>query len=337
MATGLGIVIGLLLCAVIIAGLGAHAARIAADDMRLRYLPFMETAHTLEGLVYEAVFHVSIFGVSGDMASYSGARIRFSGIGTAAGHLAAQALHIPEGHILARDMEALGTLAAELDMVVEKKRTLNDELTAKQAELRKRADGISEILLDLQARQASVRTGKKDDISLDERARLLVLNGLSLAVAELTGRVLAVGKINHTKGLRMAQELFAARWAEARDACSAAAALPPPEGISAAPHRAEASYAALEQLVDEYADLLGAIRFNLEESARVTADREATTGRLTALTRNLVSEVRDSIAAAAARTDTALRGAAATLFACALLVCILAAGVAVIFARLRGR
>ena len=334
-AAGLGAVIGLLFCAVIIAGLGAHAARVAADDMRSRYLPFMETAHALEGLVYEAVFHVGMFGISGDMASYSGARIRFSNIRSTAGLLAAQAPTIPEGSALAREMEILGDLAARLDMVVEKKRTLNDELAAKQTDLRKVADNMGEILLDLQARVASAREGKGKDISLDEKARLLVLNGFSLTVAELTGRVLTAGVAKSAEDLAKAQAYFTVRWEEAREACSAAAALPSPEGISIGPRSAENPASGLDTLVTAYAELLGTIRFNLEETARVTLDRAQVTGRLTALTRKIVAIASSSIGAAADRTDTALRGAVATLFACALLACILAIGAAVVFVRSR--
>lgn len=334
-ATGLGVVIGFLFCAVVIAGLGAHAARTAAEEMRSRHLPFMETAHTLEGLVSEAVFHVSMFGVTGDMASYSGARIRFSNIRTVADHLAAQARNIPEGQALSRDMEVLGNLAAQLDMVVEKKRTLNDELAVKQAELRKTADDMGEILLDLQARLASARVGKGNDISLDEKARLLVLNGFSLTVAELTGRVLAAGAARSAEDLAKAQAYFTVRWEEAREACFAAAALPSPEGISTAPRGADAPAEDLETLVTAYAESLGTIRFNLEENARVTDDTTTITGNLTALTRGLVAVVRNGIGAAADRTDTALRGAAATIFACALLACILAVGAAVAFVRAR--
>lgn len=334
-AIGLGFVISLLFCAVVIAGLGTHAARTAADDMKSRYLPFMETALTLEGLVYEAVFHVSMFGISGDMASYSGARIRFANIRTAADRLTAQAEGLQEGHVLARDMEVLRDLAVQIDLVVEKKRTLNDAVTTEQAKLQKVADGMGEILLDLQARVAAARDGKGSEINLDEKARLLVLNGFSLAVAEVTGRTLAAGVAKNAEDLARVQAYFSVRWEEAKDACFAASELSSPEGISTAPRNAENPANDLDSLVAAYAEILGTIRFNLEEAARVTDDRIHVTGRLTALTRGLVAVVRASIANAADRTDTALRGAAATLFACALLACILAIGAAVVYLRSR--
>lgn len=335
-AAGFGGIIAFLFCAVIIAGLGAHAARVAADDMRSRYLPFLETAHSLEGVVYEAAFHVGMFGISGDMASYSGARIRFSNIRSTVKLLAAQAPGIPEGDTLTRDMEVLDGFAARLDMVVEKKRTLNDELADKQADLRKVADDMGEILLDLQARVASAREGRGNDISLDEKARMLVLNGFSLTVAELAGRVLAAGAVKSAEDLAKAQAYFTVRWEEAREACFAAAALSSPEGISIAPHSAEDPASNLDTLVATYDELLGTIRYNLEETARVTEDRVQITGSLTALTRRLVAIASSSIDAAANKTDTLLRGTVAILFACAFLACILAVGAALVFvARVR--
>lgn len=333
-ATGLGFVIGLLFCAVIIAGLGTHAARTSSENMKNQHLPFMETALSLERLVYEAVFHVSMFGISADMASYSGARIQFPAIRATADLLASQAMSVPEGQTMARDMEVLRGLAAQLSLVVEKKRTLNDQLALEQTKLQKTADDMNEILLDLQARVASARAGRGNDINLDEKARLLVLNGFSLAVAEVTGRTLAAGVAKSAENLVKAQAYFTVRWEEAQSACAQAAALPPPEGISAA-RAAESPADAMGSLAASYAEILSTIRFNLEESARVTQDRISITGRLTALAQKIVATVRASMVAAADRTDTALRGATATLFACALLACILAVGAAVVFVRSR--
>ena len=334
-AAGLGIALALLLCTVIIAGFGTHAARTAADDMKNRYLPFMETALTLEALVYEAVFHVSMFGISGDLASYSGARIHFTHIREAADRLAREAGGLHEGQPLARDMEVLRDLAVRLDLVVEKKRTLNDQVDAEQGKLQKTADDMGEILLDLQARLASARAGKGNDIDLDEKARLLVLSGFSLAVAEVTGRVLAAGVAKSAEDLARAQAYFTQRWEEARDAYSAAASLPSPEGISTSPRSAEKPASDLETLVESYAGILNTIRFNLEESARVTSDRVEVSGKLAVLTRKLVLTIETGMAAVADRTDTALRGATAALFACGLLACVLAVGAVLIFARSR--
>ena len=324
-AIGLSLVLGLLFCAVIIAGLGTHAARSSAEDMRIRQLPFMETALSLERLVYETVFHVGMFGSSGDMASYSGARILFPSVRNTADTLSNQALNIPGGQVFARDMEILRNLADQLNMVVEKKRTLNDELATEQEKLQKLAGDMGEILLDLQARVASSKVGNNAEITLDEKARLLVLNGFSLTVAEVTGRVLAAGVTKSAENLIKAQNHFFMRWEEAREACAPAAILPPPEGASAA--RVFVNPAEdMARLASSYSVILQAIRFNLEESARVTQDRIAISGRLTILTRGLVAAVRSSMSAAADRTDTALRGATVTLFACALLACVLGIG-----------
>lgn len=333
-ATGLGFVIGLLFCAVIIAGLGTHAARSSADAMKTRHLPFMETALSLERLVYEAVFHVSMFGITGDMASYSGARIQFPDIRAMADRLTGEAMGLPEGHTFARDMEVLRDLAEQLNMVVEKKRTLNDELAAEQAKLQKTAGDMGEILLDLQARVASARAAKETDVTLDEKARLLVLNGFSLAVAEVTGRVLAAGVARNAEDMAKAQAYFTVRWEEARDACAEAAALGSHDGTGAA-RTAKNPADRMDSLVAAYAEILGTIRFNLEESARIALDRISITGRLTALARGIVAASRASMVAAADSTDTALRGATATLFACALLACILAVGAAIAFVRSR--
>lgn len=338
-AAGLGLVVGLLFCAVIIVGLGAHAARDSAENLKNQYLPFMETALSLERLVYEAVFHGSIFGVSGDMASYSGARIQFPAIRNAADLLALRAMAVPGGQALARDMEVLRDLAAQFDLVVEKHRTLNDQLAVEQAALQKTADAMNEILLDVQARVASAglvaeRAGKGNDSTLDEKARLLALNGFSLAVAEVTGRVQTAGVAKNAEGLVKAQASFTLRWEEAREACAEAVVPPSPDGISAA-RTTENPVDAMESLAAAYAERLRSIRFNLEESARVTQDRISLTGRLTALTRNILVAAREVMAAAADRTDTALRGATATLLACVLLACLVGVGAAVLFLRLK--
>ena len=336
-ATGLGLVIGLLFCAVVIAGLGTHAAREAAEDMKSRHLPFLETALGLEELIYEAVYHSGMFGASDDMASYSGARIGFASIRTEADRLANQATAIPEANALARDMQALRDLAHRLDLIVEKKRTLNDERAAEQSELQKIAGDMGDILLDLQARLASA-TGPAgpgtETGNLDEKARLLVLNGFSLAVAEVAGRGLAAGVAKSAEDMVKVQAYFTVRWEEARDACFAAAALPAAAGTIPA-RTMENPGKEMERLVGVFADSLSAIRFNLEESARVTMDRTETTSRLLSLTRGILAVARDSIADAADRTDTALRGATATIFACALLACILAVTAALAFVRSR--
>ena len=331
----MGLVLGLLFCAVILAGLGTHAARSSSEEMRTRHLPFMETALSLERLVYETVFHASMFGTSGDMASYSGTRILLPSVRNTADDLSTQALQIPEGHVFAREMEVLRDLAEQLDLVVEKKRTLNGELGAEKETLQKLADDMGEILLELQARVASAKVDKGAEINLDEKARLLVLNGFSLTVADVTGRVQGhapAGVAGNADNVAKVEALFAMRWDEAREACAAAAALLPPEGPAVARgagHPADD----MARLVSSYKEVLDAIQFNLEESARIMQDRIAVTGRLTILTRSLVASVRASMVAAAKRTDTALWGATVTLFACALLACILGVGAAAAFAR----
>ena len=332
----LGLVIGLLLCAVIIAGLGTHSARSSADEVKNRYLPLMETALSLERTIYETVFHVSMFGTSGDMASYSGSRILFPAVRGTAEHLANQTLNIPDRHPLARDLEILRDLAEHLNLVVEKTRTLNDELTAEQEKLQKTADDMGEILLDLQARIASAEADKDATITLDEKARLLILNGFSLAVADVTGRVLAAGVAKNAGNLVKAQEYFVMRWKEAREACATAAAIPPQEGSGAA-RSAVSPVDDMIRLAASYGEILRTIRFNLEESARLAQDRATVTSRLTILTRSIVTAIRSSMSAAADRTDTALRGATVTLFASALLACILGIGAAVTFVRPRRR
>ena len=64
----------------------------------------------------------------------------------------------------------------------------------------------------------------------------------------------------------------------------------------------------MESLVAAYAEILGTIRFNLEESARIALDRISITGRLTALARGIVAASRASMVAAADSTDTTLTG-----------------------------
>ncbi len=332
---GLGIVIALLFCAVVIAGLGAHAAREAAEEMKTRHLPFLETALGLEELIYEAVYHSSMFGVSDDMASYSGARIGFASIRTEADRLVKQATAIPEMNRLARDMQTLRDLAHRLDSIVEKKRTLYDERASEQAELQKTAGDMGDILLDLQARLASAPSGPgKETGNLDEKARLLVLNGFSLGVAEVAGRALAAGVAKNAEDMAKAQASFTAHWEEAREACFAAAALPTAAGATPA-RNVENPDKEMERLVEVFADSLSAIRFNLEESARVTGDRGDITSRLLSLTRSILTAARQNIGDTAERTVTALRGAIATIFACAPLACILAVGAALAFIRAR--
>ena len=305
--------------------------------MKSRHLPFLETALGLEELIYESVYHSSMFGVSDDMASYSGARIGFANIRAEADRLVNQGTAIPAANRLARDMQTLRDLAHRLDSVVEKKRTLNDERAAEQADIQKTAGDMGDILLDLQARLASATAPAGPEMgveNLDEKARLLVINGFSLAVAEVAGRTLAAGVAKSTDDMAKAQAYFAVRWKEARDACFAAAALPASAGATPA-RTVENPGKEMERLVKIFADSLSDLHFNLEESARVTGDRTDTTSRLLSLTRNILATARAGIANAADRTDTALRGTIATIFACALLACILAVGAALIFVRAR--
>ncbi|MDL2209807.1 hypothetical protein LJC26_03270 [Desulfovibrio sp. OttesenSCG-928-O18] len=330
-AAGFGLVIALLLCAVIIAGLGAHAARTGADEVKNRHLPLMETALALEGLVYEAVFHVSMFGSSGAMASYSGARIRFATIRDTAAYLAEQAAGIPEGREIVRDMDSLRGLTRQLDLVVEKKRTLNDALAAERVKLRRAADAMGDILLDLQARTASVATADGGAKTRDEKARLLALNGFALAVEAVTGQAVAAGVGKSANDLARAETYFAERWREGREACAAAALLPASGAVQSVADAAKE----MESLAATFREIMGQMRFNLEEGSRLTGDRTEITENLTMLTRGLVAQVRANMELAATRADTALAGATVTLFAGALLACILAVGAAIGFVRSR--
>lgn len=330
-AAGFGLVIALLLCAVIIAGLGAHAARSGADEVKNRHLPLMETALALEGLVCEAVFHASMFGSSGEKANYSEARIRFATIRDTASRLAEQAEGIPDGRDIIRDMDSLRGLTRQLDLVVEKKRTLNDALAAERVKLRRSADAMGDILLDLQARVASVATADSRAKTRDEKTWLLALNGFALTVEAVTGQAVAANVSKSADDLARAEAYFLERWRESRDACIAAALLP----ASGAVRFVADPAGEMESLTATFREIMGLMRFTLEESARLTDGKAETTERLGALTRGLVTRVRANMELAATRADTALAGAAVTLFAGAFLACILAVGAAVLFVRAR--
>lgn len=330
-AAGFGGVIALLFCSMIIAGLGAHAARESADSVKNRRLPLMETALALEGEVYEAIFHSSMFGSSGDMASYSAARIRFAAMRETANILADRAGAVPGGAAVVRDMEVLRDLARQLDLVVEKKRTLNEALAVQRGKLRRTADAMGEALLELQARTAAATTRGKET-TLDEKARLLMLNVFALAVEDVTGRALAAGTARGAADLSKADAYFAERWEESRGAVASASALP-----SSAPgvRPAQTGGADMEQSVAAYRETMLAMLSHLEEAARLNAERGDITNQLAALTRGIVGLVRADMAKAVTRADTALRGATATLFAGVILACALAAGAAIAFARSR--
>lgn len=330
-AMGFGLMTALFFCAMLLAGLGTHAARTSADTVRSVRLPLMDAALNLESAVYEAVFHASMFGVSGDMTSYSGARIRFSAMRDAAAELGARAGGVPESEPLGRDLELLRELAARLDVLVEKKRTVNETLDAERARLRRTADAIGEMLTELQARTASA-TARGAEKSLDEKARLLILNGFALTVEEVTGRALAAGLTRSPDDLAEARRYFVQRWDEARDACRAAAGLPASGGGA---RQRESLAEDLDGEVAEYRAIIESIHLSLEEATRANRERAEVISRLLALTRGVVDHVRDGMRDAADRADTALRGATATLFACALLACILASGSAALFFRSR--
>lgn len=330
-AVGFGLMTALFFCAMLIAGLGTHAARTSADTVRSVHLPLMDTALNLEGVVYEAIFHASMFGISGDMASYSGARIRFSAMRDAATALGRQAGGVAMSGPLVRDLETIRELAARLDMLVEKKRTVNETLGAERARLRRYADIMGEILTELQARTASATTAGGNE-NLDEKARLLILNGFALTVEEVTGRALAAGLTRSPDDLAAARRHFAQRWDEAREACRAAAELPASGGGA---RQQESLADDLAGQVAVYRAVMQSIHLSLEEAARANAERADVIARLATLTRGTVDHVRDTMRDAAERADIALRGATATLFACALLACILATGAAVLFFRSR--
>lgn len=322
--TGLGLAVIVLLAAACVAGFGVHAARTNAEALRIRHLPLMETALALEVQVYEAVFHVGMFGASGDADRYSAARIRFANMRKTASNLAAQAAGAPETHALVRDVDLLLAKTKDLDRVVEKKRTLNEALEAERLKLRETADALNETLLELQARTAAVTTPKGSDESLNEKARLLALNGFALAVEEVAGRALAASATRNEQDLAEARAYFANRWGETRETCLAASALP--ASAAAAATRRESDLAGdMEALATAQLASMQSILLILEESGRVNGERTEVASGLSSLARNVVALARANMEIAATNSDKALRGATAALSACALLACGLAA------------
>lgn len=323
MAVALGAVIALLSCAVILAGLGAHAARDNADNVKHRHLPLIETAFALEAMVYESIFHASMFGSSGDMASYSAARVRFGVLRETASTFALQASAIPDTKAVSRDMEVMRERIRQLDLVVEKKRTLSEALIGQRNTLRRIADDMDEALATLQTGTVAAPgmvSGRGVDKARDEKARLLVLGGFALAVEEATGQALAAGVARNAADLASAEAYFVSRWNEARESVVAA------DGSGA-------GLADMEKYVAEYRETVGSMLYYLEEIVRLNGEREAVTGSLVMLTREILALVRENMADAVTRADTALRGATATLFACAILACMLGAGSVMVFVR----
>lgn len=332
-AAGFGLMGALFFCAMILAGLGVHAARMSADAARNGRLPLMETALELEEVTYEATFHAAMFGVSGDMASYSAARIRFAALRDATAALAARVSGLPEGLALSRDVDILRNLAVRLDQLVEKKRTVNETLGAERAKLRRAADVMGETLTELQARTASATSDGRSDATLDEKAMLLVLNGFAMAVEEVAGRALAAGLTRPPDDLAQAVGYFTERWNEAREACRAAAALPA-SGVASARPRLDPG-GEMDTQAALFRSIMRSILLSLEEAGRVSAERAEVTANLASVTRSMTARARAAMVEAMDRTDTALRGATAMLAVCALLACVLAGGSAALFFRSR--
>ena len=329
---GLGLATALFFCAMLTAGMGTHTARTHASSARSIHIPLMQGALELESAVYEVVFHASMFGLSGDMASYSEARIRFSTIRDIAAALSRQTEGIPENQYILRDLALLRESAARLDVLVEKKRTINETLEAERARLRKTADIMGEILLELQARTASATTAKGNDKNLDEKARLLILNGFALAVEEVSGRALSAGLTRSLDDLAEARSYFALRWDDAVEACRIAAELP----ASGSGTRQQDPLADdLTLQVAEFRATMQSIYRSLEEAMRANRERSEVIVRLTTLTRGTVDYARTGVREAADNVDVALRGVTAALFICAFLVCLFTAGAAFLFFRSR--
>lgn len=324
-ARGLLIVAVLFFCAGALALGGAYTAYGEARAVKEKHMPLMEAALTLEGRVYETIFHASIFGSTGDAASYSGSRIRFAGIRESAEAVTKLASYTSRGGEtrlkIGRDMELLGDMAQRLDLVVEKQRTLIDSLESEREKLRKSADELGEMLLSLQARTASgsaaspAVSGGKPNIELDEKARLLALNGFALAVEAVTNQA-AAGLSKSAHELAVAEGVFGKRWQEAREACRLAG----PD-----------VFARMETSVAVYREIMGLLRFNLEEVERLGLGREDIIGRLAAATRGIVVLARDAASETVVRAEKALF--TALVFGGALFAVALAVGAGIFFGR----
>ncbi|GHV55019.1 hypothetical protein FACS1894206_08960 [Deltaproteobacteria bacterium] len=326
----LGAAIALLVCAAVIAGIGARAASGGAEDVRGRYLPLLETAFALDSLVYEAVYHAGMFSHSGEMSAYSTARVHFASIRDTSAHFRDAAGEFAVSSGLIRDLDLLREEMRRLDLALEKRRTLHDALAGEQGKLRGFADTMGEILLDLQARIASAPQSQPDaNGEKGEKADLLILGDFALAVEKATGLALAAGISRGAADLKKEESDFAARWEAGRDACLAAS------GISArgAGKNSPDPVGELEKLVASYRESLGLLRLTLEEASRLGDDRMSAGAKLTALTRDITGAVSAATANAAARADTALSGVAAIFLACVFLACALAAGAALTLIR----
>ncbi|CAK7017098.1 MAG: hypothetical protein DELT_02282 [Desulfovibrio sp.] len=316
----LGIVAALLLCAAVVTFCGAYTARSGANAVKEKHMPLMEAALILEGRIYEALFHAAIFGSTGDMASYSGSRIRFAGIRETASQVKNFAQAAGAAEVSLR-MEQMEDFTRRLDLVVEKQRTLIDALASDREKLRKAADDLGEILLNLQARTASAPAsgngsgggGANSEGELDAKARLLALNGLALAVEAVTNQASA-GLSKSAADLAVAEGVFGKRWRDAREACEKAG----PD-----------VFAHMEDTVASYRGVMGLLRFSLEEVERLASGREEVTTSLATATRGLVALVRDALAADAARTDAALF--ATLLFGGVLLLLAVIVGAGLVF------
>jgi hypothetical protein len=306
------IVAVLFFCAAAVALRGAFTAYRGSGAVQEEHVPLMEAALTLEGRVYEAIFHASIFGSTEDMASYSSSRIRFAVIRESADAVTKLAAAVPRvsiGRKIGRNMELLGDLAHRMDLTVEKQWTLIDSLASEREKLRKAADDIGEILLSLQARTSSAPAsgGGKPEIELNEKARLIALNGFALAVEAVTNQA-AAGLSKSAAELFVAEGVFGKRWREAREACR----LAEPD-----------VFARMKSGVDSYREIMGLLRFSLEEVERLGLDREKIIGRLAALTRSIVILVLDAAAEAATYAENTLYATllfGGALFAVALMI-----------------
>lgn len=316
-ARGILIVTALFFCAATVTLGGAYTAYRSAGDVKRKHMPLMEAARAFEGRVYEAVFHIGIFGSTGDMANYSSARIRFADIRESADAVTKLAAAISRGREVEHGMELAGDLARGLDLAVEKQRTLIESLAFEREKLRKTADDLADILLSLRAGTASTPSpaGKKTDIEPDGRACLLALNGFSLAMEAVTTRATA-GLATSAAEVAVAEEIFGKYWQEAREDCRLAG---------------RDVFERMETSVASYREIMGLLRFNLEEVERLGMDRENIIGRLAGATRGVVALVRDTSEEAVTHVEDALF--AALLFGGALFAVALAIGASIFFGR----
>lgn len=291
-----GTAYALLGCAFLSAGLGLCLAQGGAAAIRANHLALLDAALACEVAMYEAAFHASMFGASGDMASYSAARISLAAMRGKASSLASRLRDLPEGAPLGRDMDAMGELILRFDRMLEKKRTIAEAIVGQKERLRRTAGAIGESLLDMQTATAAPASAGN---ARDERARLLLLNEVALALEEATGRALAAGGIRSSQELAAAQATFAERWGKARDAVIAAAAM-----IRAADAREAGS--GIETLVGSYRDTLRVLLVSLEESERLDGERTRTVSRLMIASRAMVDAMRAGMREAAGNVSMTL-------------------------------